>query len=73
MFTGVIEGVGPRQALHLFNQNAGRIGISTLTRAELLHGAEESSQPAANLSVVEDFCSRLEVLPTSPRRPSPAA
>lgn len=31
--------------------------------AELLHGAEKSSQPARNLAVVEDFCSRLEVLP----------
>ena len=31
--------------------------------AELIHGAEKSRHPARNLSVVEDFCSRLAVLP----------
>lgn len=35
--------------------------------AELMHGAEKSSRPAANLAVVEDFCSRLEVLPYGPK------
>ena len=39
------------------------MAISAVTLAELLHGAEKSSQPASNLSAVEDFCSRLEVLP----------
>jgi tRNA(fMet)-specific endonuclease VapC len=39
------------------------MAISVVTLAELLHGAEKSSQPTANLVVVEDFCSRLEVLP----------
>ena len=27
------------------------------------HGAEKSSKPAHNYAVIEDFCSRLEVLP----------
>jgi tRNA(fMet)-specific endonuclease VapC len=31
--------------------------------AELLHGAEKSQNPNQSLAVVEDFCSRLEVLP----------
>jgi tRNA(fMet)-specific endonuclease VapC len=31
--------------------------------AELLHGVEKSSTPDRNLSKVEDFISRLEVLP----------
>ena len=53
----------PLQALEIFNQNAGRMAISAITLAELQHGAEKSSNPAANLSVVEDLCSRLEVLP----------
>lgn len=53
----------PLQALARFNEQAGRMAVSAVTLAELLHGAEKSSQPARNLSVVEDFCSRLEVLP----------
>ena len=53
----------PLQALEIFNRNAGRMAISAITLAELQHGAEKSSNPAANLAVVEDLCSRLEVLP----------
>lgn len=53
----------PLEVLGTFNQHAGRMAISAVTLAKLLHGAEKSSQPAANLVVVEDFCSRLEVLP----------
>ena len=52
----------PLQALEIFNQNAGRMAISAITLAELQHGAEKSSNPVANLAVVEDLCSRLEVL-----------
>jgi tRNA(fMet)-specific endonuclease VapC len=53
----------PLQALEIFNQNAGRMAISAITLAELQHGAEKSSNPTANLAVMEDLCSRLEVLP----------
>ena len=53
----------PPQALDIFNQHAGRMAISAITLAELQHGVEKSSMPATNLAVVEDFCSRLEVLP----------
>ena len=53
----------PLQALEIFNQNAGRMAISAITLAELQHGAEKSSHPASNLVVVEDLCSRLEILP----------
>ena len=52
----------PLQALELFNQHASRMAISAITLAELMHGAEKSSRPPTNLAVVEDFCSRLEVL-----------
>ena len=53
----------PIEVLQTFNLHASRMAVSVVTLAELLHGAEKSSQPAANLAVVEDFCSRLEVLP----------
>lgn len=57
----------PPRALEVFNRHAGRMALSAITLAELLHGAEKSSRPAANLAVVEDFCSRLEVLPYGPK------
>ena len=57
----------PLTALAQFNQQAGRIGISAITLAELLHGAEKSGRPAANLAVVEDFCSRLDLLHYGPK------
>jgi tRNA(fMet)-specific endonuclease VapC len=57
----------PAPARALFNQHAGHMAISVVTLAELLHGVEKSSDPAANLAVVEDLCSRLEVLPYLPK------
>ena len=53
----------PMEVLAAFNANAARMAISVITLSELLHGAEKSSRPSANLAVVEDFVSRLEVLP----------
>jgi tRNA(fMet)-specific endonuclease VapC len=53
----------PVVVLDLFNRHAGRMGISTITLAELIHGAEKSSKIDSNMAVVEDFVSRLEVLP----------
>lgn len=53
----------PVEVLDIFNANASRMAISAITLAELLHGAEKSSRASENLSVIEDFCSRLEVLP----------
>ncbi len=55
----------PLKALELFNLHAGRMAISAITLAELHHGAEKSSVPTANLAVIEDMCSRLDVLPYS--------
>lgn len=57
----------PLEVLELFNANASRMAISVVTLAELLHGAEKSAQPTSNLSVVEDFCSRLQVLSYTPK------
>ncbi|MGH8822844.1 MAG: type II toxin-antitoxin system tRNA(fMet)-specific endonuclease VapC [Rhodoferax sp.] len=53
----------PVTALQTFNEHAGHMAVSSITLAELLHGAEKSNAPARSLAVVEDFCSRLEVLP----------
>ncbi len=52
----------PAEVLSTFNANASRMAISSITVAELLHGAEKSSRVSENLSVIEDFCSRLQVL-----------
>lgn len=57
----------PLSALSLFNEHAGQMAISSITLAELLHGAEKSSAPSRSLAVVEDFCSRLEILAYGPK------
>ncbi|HEU0186556.1 MAG TPA: type II toxin-antitoxin system VapC family toxin, partial [Gallionellaceae bacterium] len=48
--------------LDIFNRHHGRMAISSITLAELAHGAEKSSDIARNTAVVEDFASRLTVL-----------
>jgi tRNA(fMet)-specific endonuclease VapC len=53
----------PLPVLEVFNQHHGRMAISSITLAELVHGAEKSSDISRNIAVVEDFVSRLAVLP----------
>ncbi|MFN3617611.1 MAG: tRNA(fMet)-specific endonuclease VapC [Aquabacterium sp.] len=53
----------PLAALERFNLHQGTMAVSSITVAELIHGAEKSSAPARNLAVVDDFISRLDVLP----------
>lgn len=53
----------PVEVLSVFNANANRMAISSITLAELLHGAEKSQRVSQNLAAIEDFCSRLQVLP----------
>lgn len=53
----------PVEVMGVFNQNAGRMAISSITLSELYHGAEKSNRVAQNLVVVEEFASLLEVLP----------
>ena len=53
----------PIEVLEVFNQNATRMAISAITLSELHHGAEKSAQVAQNLEAIEEFSSRLEVLP----------
>ena len=57
----------PVEVLSSFNANASRMAISSITLAEVLHGAEKSSRVSENLAAIEDFCSRLEVLPYGPK------
>ena len=57
----------PVEVLSNFNANASRMAISAITLAELLHGAEKSSRVSENLAAIEDFCSRLKVLPSGPK------
>lgn len=56
----------PPEIRDVFNRQHGRMAISAITLAELVHGAEKSQFPARNLDVVEDFCSRLTVLAYTP-------
>ena len=53
----------PIEVLETFNQNASRMAISAITMSELHHGAEKSVRVTQNLEVIEEFASRLEVLP----------
>ncbi|MDP2827629.1 MAG: type II toxin-antitoxin system VapC family toxin [Sulfuricellaceae bacterium] len=53
----------PLQVMEVFNRHHGRMAISSITLAELVHGAEKSDQTARSIAVAEDFVSRLTVLP----------
>jgi len=57
----------PVEVLSTFNANASRMAISSITLAELLHGAEKSSRISENLAAIEDFCSRLQILSYGPK------
>ena len=45
-----------------FNSHYGQICISSVSLMELIYGAEKSSNPEQNLSVIEGFTSRMDVL-----------
>ncbi|TWC77364.1 tRNA(fMet)-specific endonuclease VapC [Rhizobium sp. SJZ105] len=46
-----------------FNRSHDQLCISSVSLMELIYGAEKSASPEKNLSVVEGFAARLEVLP----------
>ncbi len=52
----------PLEVLKIFNANASRMAISSITLSELIYGAEKSANIAKNLEAIEDFVSHLEVL-----------
>lgn len=53
----------PANLKHRFNEEAEGLAISTIVLMELLHGAAKSARPSDNRRAVEDFASRLEVIP----------
>jgi len=53
----------PAEVRDKFNSHAEQLCISTITLAELYYGAEKSSQAGHNMRRIEDFASRLIVLP----------
>ena len=53
----------PLAVLDRFNTHASAMALSVITVAELLHGVEKSSRPNENQKTIEDFLSRIEVLP----------
>ena len=52
----------PENVRLLFNRHQGQLCISTVTLMELVYGAEKSASPESNLSIVEGFVARVEVL-----------
>jgi len=52
----------PIEVLEIFNRNANRMAISSITLAELIYGAEKSQHVDKNLEAIEEFISHLEVL-----------
>ena len=53
----------PKGLRERFNGAADALCISTITLAELMHGAEKSARPVENRREVEALAMRLQVLP----------
>jgi tRNA(fMet)-specific endonuclease VapC len=53
----------PPEIRDRFNALAEQLCISTITLGELHYGAEKSARRAENLTAIEHFAARLEVLP----------
>lgn len=53
----------PVVVLAVFNTNASRMAISSITLSELMYGAEKSPNVNRNLEAIEEFVSHLDVLP----------
>lgn len=47
----------PIEVLEIFNRNANRMAISSITLAELIYGAEKSQHVDKNLEAIEEFIS----------------
>lgn len=53
----------PRSLARRMNQHSQQLALSAISLAELMHGAAKSQDPGRMTVVIEDFCSRLVVLP----------
>lgn len=52
----------PLEVRRMFNIHSGHICISTVSLSELFFGAENSSNPQQNLTLIEGFIARLQVV-----------
>lgn len=52
----------PIEVLKIFNTNASRMAISSITSSELIYGAEKSLNIDKNLEAIDEFISHLDVL-----------
>jgi tRNA(fMet)-specific endonuclease VapC len=57
----------PIEVMGLFNENANRMAISSITFSELQYGAEKSARVSENLNAIEEFASLTEILPYTPK------
>jgi len=53
----------PIEVMGIFNENANRMAISSITFSELQYGAEKSARVPENLNAIEEFTSRIDILP----------
>jgi len=53
----------PASVRERFKKHHGRMCISSITFMELVYGAERSSNPERNLTSLEGFVARMDVLP----------
>ena len=53
----------PEQVREVFKKHENQMCISAVTRGELIHGAERSSQPERNRADIAGLIARLEVAP----------
>ena len=55
--------IRPNSVRERFKKHHGRMCISSITLMELVYGAERSSNPDRNLTSLEGFVARMDVLP----------
>ena len=53
----------PDSVREMFKKHHGRMCISSISNMELMYGAERSSNPDRNLTSLEGFVARMDVLP----------
>jgi len=53
----------PIEVMGIFNENANRMAISSITFSELQYGAEKSARVSENLNSIEEFTSLIDILP----------
>lgn len=57
----------PAEVREAFKRHSGHMCISTITLGELIYGAERSSRPDHNVTVIEGLIARMDLLPFDER------